>query len=95
LDDFIKQFYPQETTPFDEPAYVDNVEKEEESLSWMEQKHQEEPESIEYIDNTTEKINRRTQFETIQNKPIQATEKLDFDLRKAIVYDAIMNPPYL
>jgi len=95
LDDFIEQFYPQKTTPFTEPAYVGNVEKEEEKLSWMEQKHQEEPESIEYIDNTTGKIKHETQFEMIQNKPNQATEKLDFDLKKAIVYDAIMNPPYL
>jgi len=95
LNDFIEQFYPQETTPFTEPAYVGKVEKEEEDLSWMEQKHKEEPESIEYIKNTTRKIKHETQFETIQNKPNETAEKLDFDLRKAIVYDAIMNPPYI
>ncbi len=95
LDDFIKQFYTEEKTTFTEPAYADIVEEEESIESWREQMHEQEPESIEYTDEHARKEGSVSQFETIQNKPVLMTERLDFDLRKAIVYDAIMNPPYL
>ena len=104
---FFELFNQEKPTAFTEPAYVSNESnediengdieniEEEENLSWMEQKHQEEPESIEYIGNLSKKPVRDLQFETIQNNGIINAEKLDFDLRKAIIYDAILNPPYL
>lgn len=95
LDDFIKQFYTEEKTSFTEPAYADASEEEDSLESWREQMHEQEPESIEYTDEHALKKEPDLQFETIQNKANLKTERLDFDLRKAIVYDAIMNPPYL
>jgi len=95
LDDFIKQFYTEEQTSFTEPAYVDSSEENDSLESWREQMHEQEPESIEFTDQHARKEKLVSQFETIQNKPVLVTERLDFDLRKAILYDAIMNPPYL
>lgn len=99
LNDFIKQFYEEDTTPYTEPALASFSTKESSDSSWQDEVIEEvvekKPESIEYRNVQSNRKHTKTQFETIQNKPNQNTESLDFDLRKAIVYDAIMNPPYL
>lgn len=95
LNDFLNQFYPEEKKPFSEPAIVNSTPENVSIKSWKEQMHEQEPESIEFNDEHARNKKRNSQFETIQNKPSQTTETLDFDLRKAIAYDAIMNPPYL
>jgi hypothetical protein len=47
------------------------------------------------MDTTTVNDKDEIQFEMIQNKPLENMERIDFDLKKAIIYDAIINPPYL
>jgi hypothetical protein len=54
-----------------------------------------EPYSIENDESIDLKSRNHRQFEMIQNKEKKTMENIDFDLRKAIIFDAIMNPPYL
>ncbi len=42
----------------------------------------------------TEK-NNKVQFGINQNKENEELEIVDFDLRKAVIYDAVLNPPYI
>ena len=95
IDDFINQFYTGEKPQFATPSPVTIDDKNDSVKEWKEKMHEKEPSSIEFTDEHA--INKRTdsQFETIQNKPPKNMERLDFDLKKAIVYDAIMNPPYI
>ncbi len=95
IDDFIGQFFGGQKDQFEETQMDEATVVENEKKSWMEQMHQKQPESIEYMDTDDNIHHKKTQFEMIQNKPSKVTEKLDFDLRKAIIYDAIMNPPYI
>ena len=95
IDDLITQFLggtPPGTpkTQTEEHEVVYNEKK-----AWMEEMHEIEPESIEYMDTKPAEETEGLQFEMIQNKKPKVTEKLDFDLRKAVIYDAIMNPPYI
>jgi len=95
IDDFIGQFFGNDKEQFIEPEYSNYEPIQEEKNTWMEEMHEKEPESIEFMDTTTVKKKTKTQFEMIQNKVVENTESIDFDLRKAIIYDAIINPPYL
>jgi len=95
LDDFVEQFFGGVREQFTEPQYEEEESAEEEKNAWMEEMHREEPESIEYTDNTMPREDTNMQFEMIQNKQSKTGKLLDFDLRKAVIYDAIMNPPYL
>lgn len=95
LDGFIESFFGVDKSILQgEPTEIKPPEIPDE-ISWEEKMHISEPESIEYMDNPMETTEENIQFEMIQNKPLKDTEKIDFDLRKAIIYDAIMNPPYL
>ena len=95
INDFIGQFFGDEKEQFIEPEYTNYEPIQEEKNNWMEKMHEKEPESIEFMDTTTVRKKTKSQFETIQNKPLKNAESIDFDLRKAIIYDAIINPPYL
>ncbi len=95
IDDLIDQLFPSPQPSYSTPPVAQPQVINEESIDWMEEKHIEEPSSIEYTDKTARKIKQNTQFELIQNKTNQDAEQLDFDLRKAIIYDAIINPPYI
>ena len=95
VDEFIQQFYSQEESITAPSISTSNIKEYDQQESWMEKKHQEEPESIEYTDETSRKIKHKSQFETIQNKEGQTAERFDIDLKKAIIYDAILNPPYI
>lgn len=96
IDDLMNAFFRSpKKEEFSTPAFDTISDQEEEENDWMEEMHAQEPESIEYMD-TKSRINKPSgQFEMIQNKPGETRETLDFDLRKAVIYDAIMNPPYL
>jgi protein-tyrosine phosphatase len=95
LDDFIGQFFGNDSEQFSEPEFTNEEYVQDEKNSWMEEMHEQEPESIEYMDTTTVNDKDEIQFEMIQNKPLENMERIDFDLKKAIIYDAIINPPYL
>jgi len=53
------------------------------------------PYSIDYNDNTSEVFEDEDQFEMIKNKEPKSSQSIDFDLRNAVIYDAILNPPYI
>jgi len=95
INDFIGQFFGDDKEQFIEPEYTNYKPIQEEKNTWMEEMHEKEPESIEFVDTTIAGKKTKSQFEMIQNKPFENTESIDFDLRKAIIYDAIINPPYL
>jgi len=94
LDDFIRQFMGEEKEEF-AAVETSNFEENNSTSDWMTEMHKEEPESIEFMPKKAEKTKPKRQFETIQNKEIQDMETPDFDLKKAVVYDAILNPPYI
>jgi ABC-type proline/glycine betaine transport system ATPase subunit len=94
LDDFIRQFMGEEKEEF-AAVETSNFEENNSTSDWMNEMHKEEPESIEYMPKKAEKTKPIRQFETIQNKENQEMEMPDFDLKKAVVYDAILNPPYI
>lgn len=54
-----------------------------------------EPYSIENDDSIDLKKRHNKQFGINQNKEDINTETLDFDLKTALIYDAILNPPYI
>lgn len=95
LDGFIEQIYGEFKTQFEEPKMeaiqVENGPPE----IRIEDEPIEEVKTIDYNESEIVKKKSIMQFETIQNKRRKSTEKLDFDLRKAVIYDAILNPPYL
>jgi len=94
LDDFVNQFIGQEKDPFTPvtatPSYQGG-----ELDEWGEEIITDEVESIEYKEEAIRAPKKNNQFETIQNKPMKEVESTDFDLRKAVINDAILNPPYL
>lgn len=53
------------------------------------------PYSVEDDDSIDLKKRYNKQFEINKNKEILLTETTDFDLRKAVIYDAVLNPPYI
>ncbi len=95
LDSFIESFFGVDKSIIQEESPVVSPPEIPVEMSPEEEMFIHEAESIEYMDKPEETKEKNIQFETIQNKPGKDTEKIDFDLEKAIVYDAIMNPPYL
>lgn len=93
LDDYINQFMEDKMDVFS-PVTSSNTE-EQTTSEWMAEMHEEEPESIEYTPKEEKNTKVKSQFETIQNKEPLDTETPDFDLRKAVIYEAVLNPPYL
>ncbi len=97
LDDFITNFFgEQEVKPKVKFASENaNDEYFEETVELMPQEKTQEPYSIEYNDHVDITRKEEKQFEMIKNKDIKLIQGVDFDLRKAIIYDAIINPPYI
>ncbi len=95
LDDLIEGFFGKQTQDFTPPVYENQEAEKAPKNDWMEEMHKEEPDSIEYTDRRSSDTSKKRQFETIQNKVVKSNNTMDFDLRKAVIYDAIMNPPYL
>ncbi|RLD44621.1 MAG: hypothetical protein DRI86_07080 [Bacteroidetes bacterium] len=58
-------------------------------------KEDKQPYSIEYDKNTSVIEENNFQFEMIKNKDNESSQSVDFDLRNAVIYDAILNPPYI
>jgi len=97
LDDFIGSFFGEQAVKEEYQVEIDSEsnEIEIESFNKVETELSKEPYSIEY-DNDMGKVKKAaTQFEMIQNKDGGGIQLPDFDLRNAIIYDAILNPPYI
>jgi len=94
FDDFMNEFIGENKQAF-KPVVSTQAYEEESIEEWKKEMHMEEPESIEYDPEISKEPSSKKLFETIQNKPLEITESIDFDLRKAVVYDAILNPPYI
>ena len=97
LDDFITSFFGEQGLKPEVKPKVDFVEESRNVTSVVEeeQKEVQQPYSIEYDDNTTVVEENIDQFEMIKNKDKKSTQSVDFDLRNAVIYDAILNPPYI
>jgi len=104
LDDFITSFFgvqglkPEVESKLDFPD--ENLDYAEENLEFdsnvKETSNEDKtPYSIEYDDNTREVFEEKDQFEMIKNKETKSSQSIDFDLRNAVIYDAILNPPYI
>jgi len=105
FDDFMNEFIGENEQVYNpvtaSPTYQKELEVEGENVheetmdEWMQEMHEEEPDSIEYAPEVVKESSSDKLFESIQNKPMRTTESVDFDLRKAVIYDAILNPPYI
>lgn len=95
IDDLITQFLGGTPPGSIQTQTIEPEMAQNEKKSWMDEMHELEPESIEYMNTRPIKTVNESQFEMIQNKKPKVTEKLDFDLREAVIYDAILNPPYI
>lgn len=100
LNDFINTFIeePKNTVPQEFNEYlpkdeeVDTFEEEEEEIITLEP----ETKNSEFDNNEDHHIHKKDkQFETSINNEVESTENTDFDLHQAIIYDAILNPPYI
>jgi hypothetical protein len=104
LDDFITSFFGEQGL---KPEIEPKINFVEEDLDYTEvntdfdssvkeiSEEDKQPYSIEYDNNTTEVFEENDQFEMIKNKELKSLQSIDFDLRKAVIYDAILNPPYI
>jgi len=97
LDDFITSFFGEQGLKPEVEPVIDNerddvkINMNVESVSGeVKQTY-----SIEYDDNTSVIEEEDGQFEMIKNKDLKSSQSVDFDLRNAVIYDAILNPPYI
>jgi len=97
LDDFIGSFFGEQAVKEEYQVEIekDNNEIELESFNKAIVEPSREPYSIEYDEYDDIKKEEKVQFEMIQNKEEKELQLPDFDLRNAIIYDAILNPPYI
>jgi hypothetical protein len=102
LDEFINDFFGEKEIDSDTISELrDENEFVENPIIDEELEHQnmdiigEEIESIETDNSANLKERYKKQFGINQNKEDKSTEIVDFDLRKAVIYDAVLNPPYI
>jgi hypothetical protein len=84
--------------PFEEPVKTKIVPKEivkSEKFNKPEDETLAVPYSVEYQPVNSLKSNQNSQFEMIQNSKAYSIEPIDFELRRAVILDAILNPPYI
>jgi len=97
LDDFIGSFFGEQAQkPVLEPVLeyeTNETEYEEKVQEIVEDNNM--PYSIEYDDAIEKEKKVDAQFEMIKNKEVKSSQNVDFDLRSAVIFDAILNPPYI
>jgi hypothetical protein len=97
LYDFIGSFFGEQVLKEEYHVEKDKDKSEVEFESSNNVKHEPSKESysIDFNRDDSEEKEEKLQFEMIQNKEEDELQLPDFDLRNAIIYDAILNPPYI
>lgn len=98
IGDFMRQYFGEDNYAFDSvesPDLPSERAANDEEMEKISENKQEQVYSIEYDKNIGSQEQEKEQFEIIKNKEKKTVEDTDFDLRKAVVYDAVLNPPYI
>jgi len=102
LDDYISKFMgldkddlQYDTEEYHNKAYDSNKSESESENNYNTQFAEKQLYSTEYDNKDKVKKNTEVQFRTNMNKVEEDAEFADFDLRQAVLYDAVLNPPYI
>lgn len=102
LDEFMGNFFGEKEIKNVVSQEIDDFEDELQADSYsvnaeqqVVEKIDDTPYSIENDKSINLKERHKGQFGINQNKEEQSAELIDFDLRKAVIYDAVLNPPYI
>jgi len=102
LDDYISKYIglndddlQYDTEEYQNKAYDSNKSESESENNYNVQSTEKQPYSIEYDDRDEVEEKTKVQFRTNMNKVEEDAEFADFDLRQAVLYDAVLNPPYI